>query len=64
MGGSLQLHIAADLEISFLQMQHRSKNMQEGVIANVGAGVGLCERGHYNAFEWVVTDIPTPPNHI
>ena len=40
------------------------KNMQEGVIANEGAEVGLCERGHYNAFEWVVTDIPTPPNHI
>ena len=48
-------------------MQHRSvwdKNMQEGVIANVGLGVGLCERVHYNAYEWVVTDILTTPKHI
>ena len=67
MGESPQLHFAADLEISFMQMQHGSvwdKNMQEGVIAIVGVGVGLCERVHYNAYEWVVTDIPTTPKHI
>ena len=67
MGESPQLHLADDLEISFMQMQHGSvwdKNMQEGVIANVGVGVGLCERVHYNAYEWVVTDILTTPKHI
>ena len=67
MGESPQLHLAADLEISFMQMQQRSvwdKNMQEGVIANMGVGVGLCERVHYNAYEWVVTDILTTPKHI
>ena len=28
------------------------------------AGVGLCERVSYNAWEWVVTDIQTPPQHL